>query len=53
MLMWYHWGLGIGHTYSHEQYSDGSHSILANLIKPDDTSKLNFTLPHLVRMDSA
>jgi hypothetical protein len=37
--MQYHWGLGIGHIYSYEQYSDGSHSILANLIEPDDTSE--------------
>jgi hypothetical protein len=38
-VMQYHWGLGIGHIYSHEQYSDGSYSILANLIEPDDISE--------------
>jgi hypothetical protein len=39
--MRYHWGLGIGHIYSHEYYSHSSHSILAasDLIEPDDTSE--------------
>jgi hypothetical protein len=37
--MRYHWGLAIGHVYSHEDYSHPSHSILADLIEPDDTSE--------------
>jgi hypothetical protein len=49
--MWCHWGLGIGHIYSHEQYSDGSHSILANLIEPDDTSKEQANDPDLHLME--
>jgi hypothetical protein len=51
MLMWYHWGLGIGHICSHEQYSDGSHSILANLIEPDDTSEEQANDPDLHLME--
>jgi hypothetical protein len=41
MLMRYHWGLGIGHIYSHEHHSHPSHSILADsgAIEPDDTSE--------------
>jgi hypothetical protein len=39
MLMRHHWGLGIGHIYSHEHHSHPSHSKLTDLIEPDDTSE--------------
>jgi hypothetical protein len=39
MLMRHHWGLGIGHLYSHEHHSHPSHSILTDLIEPGDTSE--------------
>ena len=53
MLIRYHWGLGIGHIHSqaHEHYSHptqaGSHSILADLIEPDDTSEEQTNDPDL------
>jgi hypothetical protein len=55
MLMRYHWGLGIGHIYTHEHYSHPSHSILADsdLIEPqaDDTSEEQTNDPDLHPMD--
>jgi hypothetical protein len=49
MLMRYHWGLGIGHIYSHERYSHPSHS--ADLIEPDDTSEEQANDPDLRPME--
>lgn len=51
MLMRYHWGLGIGHTYSHEHYSHPSHSILAEVIELDDTSEEQTNDPDLRPME--
>ena len=51
MLMRYHWGLGFGHIYSHEHYSPPSHSILADLIEPDDTSEEQMNDPDLRPME--
>ena len=57
MLIRYHWGLGIGHIHSqaHEHYSHptqaGNHSILADLIEPDDTSEEQTNDPDLRPME--
>ena len=51
MLMRYHWGLGIGHIYSHEHYSHPSHSILADLIELNDTSEEQTNDPDLHPME--
>jgi hypothetical protein len=51
MLMRYHWGLGIGHMYSHEHHSHPSHSIPADLIEPDDTSEERTNDPDLHPME--
>jgi hypothetical protein len=46
--MQYHWGLGIGHIYSHEQYSDGSHPYLPTSLSLVKNRRMILTDLHLM-----